>query len=130
MMDQMTHRYGANFSYDATEGVAIDETSHATLGYRYGPNEPGETQFQYKDERGEVHIYATWANSPGSSRADRVQISVQGANFALRQHFGRFPATEEARQFLDYLAKFIAFFLQEYDAAVGSGRHTYYVDMP
>jgi hypothetical protein len=130
MMDQMIHSRGADFSYDADNDVAVDAARKATIGLCGGPLEPEQACFAYKDGHGEARISGTWIEKAGSSRTEGVRITERDLALTLPRYFGRLPAANEAKPFIDYLAKFIAFFLEERNAALGAGRQNYRVETP
>lgn len=116
------------FSYDARRSTAVDKTRNATLrDYLFGPRDPDQAAFEYKDPRGVLHLFGAWHRNPGSQREDGVDIRLRDVRMDLRRAFGHEPAPQELRSFLTYLADFIAFYLGQHNLAVGGDHQVYHV---
>jgi hypothetical protein len=118
----------ARFSYDPKLSAAVDQARDAALrNYAFGPRDPDQAAFEYRDPRGVLHLFGTWSTSPGTQRENGVEIRRRDVQMDFRRAFGHEPAPQELQDFLIYLADIIAFYLDQHNRAVGGDEQVYHI---
>ena len=114
------------FSYDAKSGAVTDTVRGATLKrYAFGPLDPDQVAFEYRDSKGALHLFGRWRKNDRTSEEDAVEIRFKDVELELRRYFGGRAVPENVRSLLIPLTDIIRAYLSMRAAALGGDRRDY-----